>query len=310
MSSPVHHPEDLDAALMYAPPWARKANAPAATPATAADSESPPTSPGGENDEPPFIGDRAMLTLRRRLSFDPEIVPAPPIAIEKGLPLEQIALRLCAVAFVAALVAWAVTSLVPGGSAEKEIVHAATVSQPGPEAHQTVRVATVPELAAKPVRLIHLHAATQTPQASPAMQAPPALPAVLVAENEPSSQPASLQLPAREAAAQHPVGPPSVGEALTLSSDEIATLVKRGKDHLMDGDISSARLLLRPAAEAGNAEAALALGSTFDPNFIHRLGAIGVNTDAAKARKWYGKAAELGSNVASEQLARLGEAAR
>ena len=88
MSSPVHHPEDLDAALMYAPPWARKARAPAAAPATAADPpfESPPTSPGVEYDEPPFIGDRAMLALRRRHSLDPEIVPPPPIPIDNGLP--------------------------------------------------------------------------------------------------------------------------------------------------------------------------------------------------------------------------------
>ena len=99
-----------------------------------------------------------------------------------------------------------------------------------------------------------------------AMQAPAALPAPLAAENEPRSRPASLPIPA-----QQPIAPQSVGDALTLGPDEIATLVKRGKDHLMNGDISSARLLLRRAAEAGNAEAALALGSTFDPIVIQRL---------------------------------------
>ena len=286
MSSPVHHPEDLDAALMYAPPWARKARAPAAAPATAADPpfESPPTSPGVEYDEPPFIGDRAMLALRRRHSLDPEIVPPPPIPIDNGLPLEQIALRLCAVASLAALAAWAITSLTLGRSAEKE----------------TLPAAIVPELAAKPVKLMHVRAATETPPVRTAMQAPAALPAPLAAENEPRSRPASLPIPA-----QQPIAPQSVGDALTLGPDEIATLVKRGKDHLMNGDISSARLLLRRAAEAGNAEAALALGSTFDPIVIQRLGAIGVNTDAAKAREWYQKAAQLGSSLASEQLAKL-----
>ncbi len=73
----------------------------------------------------------------------------------------------------------------------------------------------------------------------------------------------------------------------------------------MNGDISSARLLLRRAAEAGNAEAALALGSTFDPTVIARLGAIGVRTDAEKAREWYRRAAALGSSLASQQLANL-----
>lgn len=293
MSSPIHHPEDLDAALMYAPPWARKVNAPAA-PATAADPpfESPPIRPGGENGEPPFIGDRAMLTLRRRLSLDPEIVPPPPIAIGTGLPLARITLRLGAVTSVAALIAWGITALAPGRLAEKA----------------TLRAAAVPEIAAKPVRLIHLRAATQTPPARTAMQGPPALPAALIAENEPRSRPVALQLPARQPSGPPPVGPSSAGKALVLSPDEIAILVKRGKNHLMNGDISSARLLLRPAAEAGNAEAALALGSTFDPIFIRRLGAIGVKTDAAKAREWYQKAAELGSNIASEQLANLAEA--
>ncbi|HEX4131379.1 MAG TPA: hypothetical protein VHZ24_15170, partial [Pirellulales bacterium] len=62
--------------------------------------------------------------------------------------------------------------------------------------------------------------------------------------------------------------------------------------------------------EAGDADAALAFGSTFDPAVIARLGAIGVEADTARARKWYEKAAALGSNLASDKIAKLAEAGR
>jgi TPR repeat protein len=56
---------------------------------------------------------------------------------------------------------------------------------------------------------------------------------------------------------------------------------------------------------AVSAAAALSLGETFDPFLIQRLGAIGVQPDVAKAREWYQRAAQLGSNTAAEHLAKL-----
>ena len=82
-------------------------------------------------------------------------------------------------------------------------------------------------------------------------------------------------------------------------------LVKRGQDFLQNGDLASARLILRRAAEAGSANAALALGATFDPLVIQRLGVIGIEPDTARARQWYQRAAELGSATASQQLTKL-----
>jgi TPR repeat protein len=93
-----------------------------------------------------------------------------------------------------------------------------------------------------------------------------------------------------------------------LDSEEIDVLIKRGKDLLGDGDVAAARLLLRRAAEAGSAEAAFTLGTTFDPVSLQRLGAIGAIADLAQARQWYQRAAELGSSAASQQLAGLGDA--
>ena len=90
-----------------------------------------------------------------------------------------------------------------------------------------------------------------------------------------------------------------------LDNGEIATLVKRGQDLLNNGDLASARLLLQRAAELGSASAALALGSSYDPFMIQRLGVVGINPDTARAREWYQRALALGSDAASEQLANL-----
>ena len=90
-----------------------------------------------------------------------------------------------------------------------------------------------------------------------------------------------------------------------LDAERIAALINRGTDSLKNGDLVSARLLLRRAAEAGSASAALMLGTTFDPLVIQQLGAIGVVSDVAQARQWYEKAMELGSDVASQRLAKL-----
>jgi TPR repeat protein len=95
---------------------------------------------------------------------------------------------------------------------------------------------------------------------------------------------------------------------LSLDIEESETLVKRGKDLLANGDFAAARLLLRRAAEAGSAEGALTLGTTFDPVVLQRLGAIGAAADLARARQWYQRAAELGSRDASQQLAGLADA--
>jgi TPR repeat protein len=92
---------------------------------------------------------------------------------------------------------------------------------------------------------------------------------------------------------------------LHLDAEEIATLVGRGTDLIKSGDLAGARLLLRRAAEAGSASAALTLGTTFDPLVIRELGAFGVVPDVAQARQWYEKAAVLGSDAAPQRLAKL-----
>jgi len=71
------------------------------------------------------------------------------------------------------------------------------------------------------------------------------------------------------------------------------------------GDFAAARVLFERAANAGSAEGAQSLGSTYDPLVIKRLGALMVKPDIETARKWYQLAADRGSAAAKLQLANL-----
>jgi hypothetical protein len=96
----------------------------------------------------------------------------------------------------------------------------------------------------------------------------------------------------------------SQGDA-PLDSRQIAALIKLAQGRLKAGDIASARLLLKPAANAGNAQAALDLGMTFDPDLLVQRGVLGIAPDAAQAREWYARAIRLGSPEAERHLKRL-----
>jgi hypothetical protein len=120
--------------------------------------------------------------------------------------------------------------------------------------------------------------------------------------------PASDTLPATNAA---PISVPQSATpaprdpAVQLDSDEMTQLIKRGKDFLTQGNFASARLLFKRAADAGSAEAALALGSTYDPSVIKQLGAVSITPDIDGALKWYQTAADHGSAEAADLFANL-----
>jgi hypothetical protein len=87
-----------------------------------------------------------------------------------------------------------------------------------------------------------------------------------------------------------------------LNGEDIIMLLKRGKDLIAAGDLAAARIVLRKAADANDAEAALALAATYDPLVLRELKVYGFMPDAALARAWYGKAIELGAPAASRRL--------
>jgi hypothetical protein len=101
-----------------------------------------------------------------------------------------------------------------------------------------------------------------------------------------------------------------VAPAGKLDPQRSTQLVKRGVELLRIGDFAAARLVLRPAAEAGDQEAALLLGATFDPTAVSDLGALGLVPDPNMARAWYQRAMEAGSVEASRRIERLARAAQ
>jgi hypothetical protein len=96
----------------------------------------------------------------------------------------------------------------------------------------------------------------------------------------------------------------STGQAHSiLDPREVDALIEQGQQFVAAGDFVSARLVFQQAAEAGSAAAALALGASYDPVVLARLGVRGVDADVSKARAWYQKAREL--RAPEERLPRL-----
>jgi hypothetical protein len=84
--------------------------------------------------------------------------------------------------------------------------------------------------------------------------------------------------------------------------EPIEHLIGRTEKLISQGYVEAARMLLQPAAEAGDARAALALGATYDPVMLGILQVRGVAADVWLARYWYEKASELGSQEAEKRL--------
>jgi hypothetical protein len=301
MRSPINLDDDIGQALTYAPPWGRKRVAPTATPPAASRIGATERSRNPRKVDPKFSGDRAFLKLQRQLALDPDGIPEPPA--EAPSVVWPILMRLCGVLSFAAVLAWGIASC-PDMKKTAEVasvdVSTAAISSGGAApADVSVRPAPVAPQR-RGLTVVHNTAISAAAAALPAATATnspasPAAAAVTVVPLKSESAPAAPSPTAQ--VDQRPV--------LQLDADEIEMLVKRGKDFLANGDIASARLLLRRAADAGSAEGAFAFGSTFDPLVIAQLGAIGAATDAAQARRWYQRAAELGSRAASQRLAGL-----
>jgi hypothetical protein len=244
--------------------------------------------------KPKFSGDRAMLALQRQLALDPDQIPEP---LSKGTAaIWPLLIRLCSVTALAAFVAWGlvsysgvkksagITTSIPAIASNHSKVVDVQPSRLRPTLSQAAEAIT-PVGNSQPLA-VSTKAAAVTSAPVPVMAQPTAEPVTLA------------PAPPVRANDRQPLRP---------DSEEIATLIKRGKDLLDNGDLSAARLLFRRAAEAGSAEGALMLGSTFDPVVLQRLGAIGARPDLVKARQWYQRAAELGSSAASQQLAGLAD---
>lgn len=86
------------------------------------------------------------------------------------------------------------------------------------------------------------------------------------------------------------------------SAADAAALLARGDVLFSAGDIDAARLFYQRAAEAGEPEAAIRLGETFDPTFLDHLHLRGIPGDVEAALTWYRRARDLGAAEAEVLL--------
>jgi hypothetical protein len=318
MSSPTDRIYDPGDPSPYAPRWVRNAppppRAPVRAPLAPEHDEPDATNAVRHEDEidseqaPPLVAgapladeeDFVVEDFRVPRSLDPGIVPDPWAV--RGVRLRRYRLfgmlgRLALAGSAAALVAVLVVGKVSGPGSTGATEQADSSPQFGtrfstPAAKPQEPPPIVAEGAGDPPQQVAM-AEPSAPVAAPRATAALAPAAPVAPTVAPATPP--------PAAAEPAVSPP----ASELSTEELAGLLKRGQQLAASGDMAAARLTLRPAAEAHNAQAALALGATYDPVVLHSLGIFGVTPDIAMARSWYERAKAYGSAEAPRRLESL-----
>jgi hypothetical protein len=222
----------------------------------------------------------------------------------------------------------------PAAAAAKPVasVVASAGAQPTAAAKPIAAAAAAPPPAA---------AVAATPASAPAqVKAPAAVASAAAAAAAPSpaavaAKPAAAPVPtphptaanATRTAAPHPIVvasvepmKPDVAPSPVASTaagppppnPENAALRARGDALFATADVGSARLFYRRAAEAGDGQAALQLGETYDPAFLAQARLTGAHANIAAAAHWYQRASELGMAADAEILLKAiaGEAAQ
>jgi hypothetical protein len=244
-------------------------------------------------------------------SLQPEVL-TPPAEYREGNGRLWTVLSMLIASAVAAPIAYYFAA---GGSSSSTDQRLASA-----ESRPTVETLTVtaPTIPARPPRT--QERVDEAPMPQPPVAPPPAqrverTPPVQTAERTPPPVQQRVERapppPVERAAPPAPApiierAPPQAQQATrTLDAAEVDVLVKQGQQFVAAGDFVTARLVFQRAAEAGNAAAALALGASYDPVVLSRLGVRGVDADVGKARSWYQKAKEFGAPDADRRLSTL-----
>jgi hypothetical protein len=330
--------------LSYAPKWARTVESgeaprrnrprrPSSEPVPLrAVQTPPPPSPSRPREPPPwrsraprgaFEGDVAIRELRERLALAPDLPPSPPLRRERGAALGMM-LRLTGLVTLAAVAAcafvWISTPRPPAAdNASPGLQNIA--DQPDPvsagEGNGMSPAAFWPpgspfDAESGASRASERGFPTDFPQRLPTGPRP-----LQDRQGDGAPSPVSpttgTAVPLPAAGQQRPAAPDLSASRPSASGpdrEEVAALIARGQTYLANGDIASARLVFRRAAESGDAQGALALGGTFDPIVLRSLGVIGVVADPSQARNWYQRAAELGSREAPQRIDQLAQRTR
>ena len=88
----------------------------------------------------------------------------------------------------------------------------------------------------------------------------------------------------------------SVGVRRAAPRPEVEDLIREGNKRMREGDIVEARQFYQRAVAYGDAEAALAMGRSYDPIYFARIERKNADPDAAKAFDWYKRAMDAGAS--------------
>lgn len=91
-------------------------------------------------------------------------------------------------------------------------------------------------------------------------------------------------------------------KVVAIKPAEEQLLMGRAMAHIEQGDISAARLFLQHLASRNSALGAISLAKTYDARYIAAFNIRGLRAEPEMARKWYKRAAELGSSEAATYL--------
>ena len=119
-------------------------------------------------------------------------------------------------------------------------------------------------------------------------------------------QPETVAPRAVDAAIPVPSAAPAAEQPRVTPSPAAAALLARGDELIAIGDVATARVVYERAAALKSGRGATSTGRTYDPRFLHQIGAVGVVPDPAAAAAWYRKGAALGDEGAASLLGDLG----
>lgn len=190
----------------------------------------------------------------------------------------------------------------------KTMVVVAAAAVAGVPERRAEAMVTVPQAAAPaPTQQAHISPPVESPSrpVSPDASAPPRM---LLPPSTLRQPPAVEKAPAAIAALPPPATASTPRPSLSAPDRQQAEAhLWRGFAKLREGDVASARLFFRRAADAGLGEAAVAMGHTYDAAELNRLKIVSIAPDPKEARRWYEKAVELGARAeAGPLLDRLG----
>jgi hypothetical protein len=279
MSSPIRHADQVDPVLMYAPPRARN------------QMREELLNSGGDQlqclgGQPDSSYDQLMTEMQDVRSLDPEWMPKPPP--DYNSKEWWIRLRAAGALIFAAAAIASIAVSIPNiqllllgtsiwGNAAEQLPKTRLNQQDDASAKAAGESGNPKESRSRPDQLSGVTTAHTVPVAT--------TPAPLV--------PGHM---ARDFVTRQ------------LDPEELASMRLHADHFIKSGDLSSARLLLERAAQAGDEDAALSLGGTFGPDVLKTLGLQDGYADIQVARLWYERAAKFGAAEARERLRRLAAA--